>query len=304
MAEPTGYRIDRRGGQHVWRGQTAEGVPEAARTVSGQAASRSAAHAAARTATGLSVGTGSQPASARYQAGQAAADQGLVSRLLANRILPAGVSAHNARLASRATDSAARHGRSPVVFGAHVDIQTLARVLRGVDVSARGLVVARAINDTMDRFWTQLKAEMLTWTGLKGNIGKQRLDKGKHIRRAHAAHWSSTMTIKDRYIVVTARYFSAKWNRSMPGVAHAAWGKQQTTKHSFMIAGKAPAFLRVSSSQYPIRPVWGPNPAREVARHKDFAQKLLEQMRDLHLIPRLVHHVERSFEVSKGKAGH
>jgi hypothetical protein len=217
-----------------------------------------------------------------------------------NTPLPAGTRETLTQI-SRATDALARRGGVPFAVNVDIDLHKLSAALNDVaDHHIKDKAVYRALNDAIDKANTLLKRDLQKWTGIK--VQRRIADA---MRRVYARpnKWTAAIIIKDKHIAITAEYFGARWNRSMPGVSHSAWGRAQIAKGAFMIPGKKPAFHRVGPSRLPIKPVWGPNTAREAERHADEVRSTLRLVVETVLKPRLAHNLKRAFEEAKARRG-
>ncbi len=142
-----------------------------------------------------------------------------------------------------------------------------AAMLRGSGVKS----ITMAVNDGLRKLNTSLKRDLQQWTGIKTQ---------REVGRAIKVHWaknallmmSGKIVISDTHRIITKENFGAEWKRGWPGARHRAWNRPQIARHSFMVAGKKPVFHRTSKSRFPIEPLWGPNMAREVERHRGEVQ--------------------------------
>jgi hypothetical protein len=226
--------------------------------------------------------------------------QTAIDMIARNRALPSGTRETLTQI-SRASDALARRGGVPFSVSVDIDLHKLSAALNDVaDHHIRDKAVYRALNDAIDKANTLLKRDLQKWTGIKIQA---RIAQAMRKKYARPNHWSAAIIIKDKHIAITAEYFGARWNRSMPGVAHSAWGRAQIAKGAFMIPGKKPAFHRVGPSRLPIKPVWGPNTAREAERHADEVRATLRFVVETVLKPRLAHNLQRAFVEAKARRG-
>lgn len=143
----------------------------------------------------------------------------------------------------------------------------VARALGGVaaEIRHQHTAISRAINYGVRRLTTDLKRKTQAWTGVR--VQKPIVDAFRQ-QFATPATLVGALTVRSGHMVITSRYFGASWSRSNPGATHAAWSRNQLAVGTFMAAGKAPVFHRTSDARLPIKPLWGPNVAREVIRHR------------------------------------
>lgn len=142
-------------------------------------------------------------------------------------------------------------------------INNLLRALKTVDLGRHDFIMQSALNKGADKLQTEIKRVLQDVTGIRV-VG--RITQGFKKIYASAGKWEAGLRVQDTHTRITKEYYGATWNRSMPGVAHAAWNRGQIAKGAFMIPGRKPAFKRVGKDRFPIAPVWGPNMAREMDR--------------------------------------
>lgn len=156
----------------------------------------------------------------------------------------------------------------------HVDARDLVKLrlaLRdaGAGYKRADAILAQSMNRAGQRIRTKLVADLRQWTGIlrRGAIA----DRVRPVI-ASPGKMSAGARVQGRHLRITRADFAAAWRRSWPGGRHKAWARGQTAKHSFMMAtGKRAGILvtRTTSRRYPIKPLWGPNVAREVHRHRE-----------------------------------
>lgn len=227
------------------------------------------------------------------------APQQAVQNMLANK--PAGVSGSLLTNAVRAMDRMRKGGDQPFQIVVQADWAKLAAALRDLDIKgdAGGVGLYRALNHTAAKVKTYLKRQLTVWVG--ANKVKS-ADDAIRVRHAGPGHLEASVLVKDKYPSITAANFGAVWNRSMPGVQHHAWNRVQIARGAFMIPGRKPAFHRVGKDRFPIKPVFGPNYARETQRHESEVRGYVEGLMRTDFIARARHEIER--EVARVKAKH
>lgn len=202
---------------------------------------------------------------------------------------------------NRLADQIRKSGGAPYQIVAQVDLARLARALRDIDLAGKSKEagVYRALNHTAGKLKTWLKRKLVGWVGL--NRVKP-ADDALIVRHAGPGHLTAAVIVKDKFPAITAQNFGATWNRSMPGASHRAWGRQQIAQGAFMIPGRKPIFHRVGRGRLPIKPVFGPNYAREVERHAKEVTAQAESMMKVDFFERLKHELGR--EVARVKSQH
>lgn len=155
-----------------------------------------------------------------------------------------------------------------------IDLTEMKKVARGLhgiatEIEKGHVVISQAINHGLRKLKTRLTVDLRTWTGLRSR---------KKIQEAMKLHYASPSTltgilrVRSGHTTVTKEYFGASWNKANPGATHSAWNKRQIAVGTFMAPGFKPVFRRTTSARLPIAPIWGPNMAREVERHRDQVQ--------------------------------
>ena len=151
------------------------------------------------------------------------------------------------------------------------DFEKLARSYQGISVAIRQghIIVSRAINDGLRTLKTGVRRKLKLWTGIKSYA---ETEKGMRFIHSTPATMTGALVITDRHRRIGAN-FGAKWSRANPGGTHSAWNRSQLAPHTFMGPG---GILYKGTGKYNaksgrnngIAPMWGPNMAREVERHK------------------------------------
>ena len=179
-----------------------------------------------------------------------------------------------------------------------IDTRDMRRIADAMTASGRSISsgfgrLAMAVNRGMMRFQTGTKRKLQGWTGMRtsGKIGGQ-----FKVKPATAGSPTAVLSIRDKHHAIDGQ-FGAAWSRGNPGATHKAWNRPQIAVGSFMAPGKAPIFRRTTSARLPIAPIWGPNMAREVERHRAEVQADLTMVVRTFVIPEAV----RLMGVSLGK---
>jgi hypothetical protein len=121
----------------------------------------------------------------------------------------------------------------------------------------------RALNHEGNRGRTQVKRAVVKQTGIKYGA----VDKAMVTIRATPA--TLTYTLKARGDETNIAWFGGVQPRN--GVSAAPWYKRRIFRHSFIVLGFGRAFICTSKSRLPIRPLYGPNLAREVVKDSSAA---------------------------------
>ncbi len=166
-------------------------------------------------------------------------------------------------------------GRAPFAF--QIDLRDMYRLGAnferiGVNFTARQNVISRSINHGLRKLRTQLKRDLVSWTG---NRRSNDVRNAFRIRFAHPGLLRGALTVTDKHTKIDAKRYGASWSRGRPGVSHAAWNRRQIAKGSFMPAKLGFAVTRTSKSRLPLQALWGPNMAREIERHAPEVQTKL-----------------------------
>lgn len=187
------------------------------------------------------------------------------------------------------------------------EIAKLGRALRsaGLGFRKRDQIMTRALNRGAARLNTRLKRSLSQWTGAR----QKRVAQDMTLLPATTGKWVAGVRVSGRHMRITSADFGARWKRSWPGGRHRAWNRAQTAKGSFMAFGGRGArygggllFTRTSSQRLPIVPLWGPNTAREVERHKGPVTAMVtEQAR--WIIPEAYRLIEVELRRAKAKYG-
>jgi hypothetical protein len=122
---------------------------------------------------------------------------------------------------------------------------------------------SRALNHEGDKGRTQVKRALVKQTGIKYGA----VDKAMATVRATPA--TLTYTLKARGDETNIAWFGGVQRRK--GVSAAPWHKRRIFKHSFIVPRFERSFIRTSKNRLPIRPLYGPNIARELVKDSSAA---------------------------------
>ena len=123
--------------------------------------------------------------------------------------------------------------------------------------------MSRALNHEGDKGRTQVKRALVKQTGIKYGV----VEKAMATVRATPA--TLTYTLKARGDETNIAWFGGVQRRK--GVSAAPWSKRRIFRHAFIVPRVSRAFIRTSKSRLPIRPLYGPNLARELVKDSSAA---------------------------------
>jgi hypothetical protein len=118
--------------------------------------------------------------------------------------------------------------------------------------------LSRALNHEGDKGRTQVKRALVKQTGIKYGA----VDKSMATVRVTPA--TLTYTLKARGDETNIAWFGGIQRRK--GVSAAPWNKRRIFRHAFIVPRFGRAFIRTSKNRQPIRPLYGPNLARELVK--------------------------------------
>lgn len=120
-------------------------------------------------------------------------------------------------------------------------------------------VMSRALNHEGDKGRTQVKRALVRQTGIKFGMVNKAV---KTIRSSPA---TLTYTLEARGDETNIALFGARQRKK--GVSAAPWGKRRIFKHSFMVPAYGDkVFVRKGAARFPLKPLFGPNIAREIVK--------------------------------------
>ncbi len=166
-----------------------------------------------------------------------------------------------------------------------VDMREVGRLVQALQSAGKSYkqshgILAQSFNRAGRQLKTKLKRAIQGWTGIKRQAA---ITKRMTPIVASGSDLRAGVRVGGRHFRITKADFGARWKRPWPGVRHSAWGRGQTAKGAFMpkrfggsgAYGGGLAFKRTSSKRYPIAPLWGPNPVREMQRHEGEVKAML-----------------------------
>jgi hypothetical protein len=142
--------------------------------------------------------------------------------------------------------------------------------------------LSRALNHEGDKGRTQVKRALVKQTGIKYGA----VDKAMAPIRATPA--TLTYTLKARGDETNIAWFGGVQRRK--GVSAAPWNKRRIFVRSFIVPRFGRAFIRTSKNRLPIRPLYGPNLARELVKDSSVAAW---QSGVAHIVARVGHEIGR-----------
>jgi len=238
-------------------------------------------------------------------------------------------SADHERLA-RLTKATNRHSYSPMapytpaqgfvsgMWRVQIDLRPLSGALYNLPNEYwRSRVLRIGMYRTLGKLKVRYKHHLTLWTGINASQAG-RLNRGVHI-------WTMGQPVRgiyritDEHLMITTKYFNARYtkrygkpgglarwgkgNMGWPGVPHTAWARAQVAHGAFMLPGKMPAFRRFGKGRYPIAPLWGPNPAKELERHSATAEAILASVARTYFVPEVRRAYTYAAEKVKTKFG-
>lgn len=156
--------------------------------------------------------------------------------------------------------------------------------LRALGDSEARAVMSRSLNHEGDKGRTQVKRVLVKQTGIKyGQINKA-------VKTIYSTPGTLTYTLEARGDETNLNLFGARHGKR--GVSAAPWATRRVFKSSFMVgkySGKV--FKRVGASRFPIRPLFGPNIAREIVKDQS---KAAFEAGSANIAERVAHELSRS----------
>lgn len=191
---------------------------------------------------------------------------------------------------SAAHYNAARASRGDHMSGGvsiHIDAHKIEHLRRALIDAGTGykrseVILAQSLNRAGQRVGTQLKRFIKLWTGIRRF---QEVTKRIKPVIASAGNMRAGVTVSGRHFRVTKADFGASWRPGSAGGTHKAWNRGQVAKGSFMprrftggsAYGGGLLFTRTSKARLPIKPLWGPNPVREMQRHAPMCRAIVRK---------------------------
>lgn len=126
------------------------------------------------------------------------------------------------------------------------------------------VIMSRSLNHEGDKGRTQVKRALVQQTGIKYGLINQAM------KTIYSTPASLTYTLEARGTETNLNLFGAR--QGQRGVSAAPWNTRRVFKSTFMIGrygGRV--FRRVGKSRFPIKPMFGPNIAREIVKDESKA---------------------------------
>jgi len=139
--------------------------------------------------------------------------------------------------------------------------QVLARYVNALASLGEGqarTAMSRALNHEGDKGRTQVKRALVKQTGIKYGAVE------RAIATIRATPATLTYGLKARGDETNIAWFGGVQRRT--GVSAAPWNKRRIFARSFIVPRFGRAFIRTSKGRLPIRPLCGPNLARELVK--------------------------------------
>lgn len=121
------------------------------------------------------------------------------------------------------------------------------------------IVMSRALNHEGDKGRTQVKRALVKQTGIKYGLINQA------VKTIYSSPETLVYTLEARGDETNLNLFGARQGKK--GVSAAPWAQRRVFKSTFMVGrygGKV--FRRVGKARFPIKPLYGPNLAREIVK--------------------------------------
>lgn len=145
--------------------------------------------------------------------------------------------------------------------------QVIARFATQLTALGDGLarrVMMRSLNHEGDKGRTQVKRALVRQTGIKYS----QINKAVETIRATPAKLEYTLKATGGETNISL--FNARQGKR--GVSAAPWGRRQVFKHSFQIPAYGErTYVRTSDERGPLKPLFGPNIARELVKDETAA---------------------------------
>lgn len=168
----------------------------------------------------------------------------------------------------------------------HIDTREIEKLRQALIDAGAGYkrseaILAQSLNRAGRRVTTQYKRFIKLWTGIRRFAS---VTKRMFPVVASPGNMRAGVNVSGRHFRITKADFGAAWRGpSSPGGTHKAWNRAQTAKGSFMprrftgggAYGGGLLFTRTSKARFPIKPLWGPNPVREMQRHAPMCRAIV-----------------------------
>lgn len=145
------------------------------------------------------------------------------------------------------------------------------------------VIMSRSLNHEGEKGRTQVKRALVRQTGIKYGL----IDKA--MKTIYSTPASLTYTLEARGEETNLNLFGAKQGKR--GVSAAPWNRRRVFPHTFMVdryGGKV--FVRTGKARFPIKPLFGPNIAREIV--KDESEQAF-RAGSANIVERIAHEIAR-----------
>lgn len=172
-------------------------------------------------------------------------------------------------------------------FQLYIDSREIKRLGEKLSVIGRSkgrAAIRMAVNKGARNIKTRISPMIQHWMGHRKI---SRIRKDVHIRYASDQTLIGGVWVAGRHSRISKGNYGAAWRRSWAGGKHSAWNKPQIADGSFLVkkVGGGTLFKRTSAKRFPIKPLWGPHPAKEVIRHPEQINTLLVEVKSRVILP-------------------
>lgn len=160
-----------------------------------------------------------------------------------------------------------------------IDTRELERLKRGLIAAGVGykrseVILAQSLNRAGQRSRTDITRHVRKWTGIRRR--KEIFERVKPVI-ARPGNMRTGTYVASPHLRLTKADFGATWSRRWPGGRHSAWNERTTAKRSFMVPGRDHLVVRMPGERRRFGPLWGPNIAREIHRHRPEVMAILNR---------------------------
>lgn len=199
--------------------------------------------------------------------------------------------------------------RDGVIFGAGgviitIDTSEIYKLQDALQNAGRGVargdrIMVAALNNGMDGLNTRLKRKLREWTGIKrAKYVNDRLRK----HPASAGRWEAAVRVESPYTRIDD-LFSARFLPRFKAVGHSAWNVRRRAGGAFMLPGSSHAIKRVGAGRWDLKPLFGPNLAREMDRHTPMVRALTVYSTQRFVLPEMERLVSVELQKAKNISG-
>ena len=169
----------------------------------------------------------------------------------------------------------------------HIDMREIeklrmALIDAGTGYKRADAILAQSLNRAGQRVSTQLKRFIKHWTGIRRFAA---VTERMFPIVASPGNMRAGVRVSGRHFRITKADFGASWKPKSAGGMHSAWNRRQVAKGSFMprrftgggAYGGGLLFKRTSKARFPIAPLWGPHPVREMYRRMPLCRSIVRK---------------------------